>query len=148
MVLVRLRLEGKAGIKYQQLIFDAFWKDTEGRILAKGVTNPFVLSREQKQLADHYYGFVIGLDEGLVDGDPVLADCLWRNLWSNKDNCTPQRLHSLVHYIKRELQSLDIMEGRLLFGGYVKFGELVPLGPIDPNSSIHMNNTVATPNHP
>jgi len=127
MVYVRLRLEGKEGQKYQQLIFNSFWTDVEGRMINLGIDNPIVLSSEQKKLANVYYGFMVGLDEGLVEGDPVLADALWRNMWKMEDTCTPERLHSLLTYIRRELNSLDKSEGRLLFGGLVRWGEPIPL---------------------
>jgi len=92
-----------------------------------GIDNPIVLSSELKNLANIYYGFVVGLDEGLVEGDAVLADALWRNVWHMEENCTPQRLHSLVQYVKREMSNLDQTEGRLIFGGIVRWGEPVPL---------------------
>jgi len=127
MVYVRLRLEGHEGYKYQQLIFNAFWIDVESRMLNLGIDNPIALSSEQKKLANVYYGFMVGLDEGLVEGDPVLVDALWRNMWKMEDTCTPQRLHGLLTYIRRELQSLDKSEGRLLFGGLVRWGEPIAI---------------------
>jgi len=127
MVYVRLRVEGEEGLRYQQLIFDAFWADVESRILNLGVDNPIVLSGEQKKLANVYYGFMVALDEALVEGDAYFADAVWRNMWKMEDTCTPQRLNAMVHYIRKELQSLDKTEGRLLFGGLIRWGDPVPL---------------------
>jgi len=89
---------------------------------ALGITNPIVYSSQQKKLSSWYHGFVVGLDEALVEGDHVFADALWRYLWAQSENCTPARLNSLIHYVRREMKNLDQTESRLLFAGLVRWG--------------------------
>eukprot|EP01118_Nematostelium_gracile_P019768 TRINITY_DN9293_c0_g1_i1.p1 TRINITY_DN9293_c0_g1~~TRINITY_DN9293_c0_g1_i1.p1 ORF type:complete len:127 (-),score=26.72 TRINITY_DN9293_c0_g1_i1:1-381(-) len=123
MIYCRLRLEGFEGLNYQEMIFDSFWEDVESRMIASGISNPFILSSQQKKLSHLYFGFVFSLDEALVEGDAVLADSVWRNLYEMREDATPERLMKWVDYIRRELQNLDKTEGRLLFGGLHHWGE-------------------------
>jgi len=79
-VLVRLRLNQEQ--KFGQSIFNWFWQDTEERLLATGFTNQLSLNIALKKYSKIYFGSVVAYDEGLMKGDAVLADALYRNLFA------------------------------------------------------------------
>jgi hypothetical protein len=85
------------------------------------------LSKENKRYAKFYWGSVLSYDEGLKEGDPYLADALWRNVFAMGEEGNPltiTKLSKLVNYIHRELAILDKDNGAVLEG-------VVAWGPLD-----------------
>eukprot|EP01116_Phalansterium_solitarium_P012017 TRINITY_DN27953_c0_g1_i1.p1 TRINITY_DN27953_c0_g1~~TRINITY_DN27953_c0_g1_i1.p1 ORF type:complete len:304 (-),score=56.58 TRINITY_DN27953_c0_g1_i1:88-999(-) len=130
MLLVRLRQEGKEGNPIGQDIFNAFWKDVERRMVAAGIRNPIILSKELKSHAYQYYGMVVAFDEGLIEGDAVLADALWRNVLDTKAGSV-QQVEQLVIYVKRQLRHLDKMPSELFLQGRVMVWAPIDAEPVE-----------------
>jgi hypothetical protein len=139
MCLVRLRvLDIWSGNKLAQPLINHFWNDVDQRMIGSGVTNPIVLSKENKRYAKIYFGTALAYDEGLLKGDYMLADSFFRyyfvlKILINNRNVfalgqsgvpvTATKLKYLVRYIRRELSNLDKDE-TFLETGVVNWGPL------------------------
>lgn len=122
LVLVRLRLDGHDGQLLADALFQFFWSDVERRLVALGMTNPLIFSKNLTLYTKFYYGTVVALDECLNASDALLADALWRNVFSLSDDVSPRTLAMLVHYVRRELFRLAKHDSAAIFDGRVKFG--------------------------
>jgi hypothetical protein len=56
-----------------------------------------------------------------------------RNLFGGDEKTSLRKLACIVHYVRRELYSLDKIEGSLIIGGYVHFH--APINPSDPHAT-------------
>jgi len=91
-------------------------------MLDSGITNPFVLAKERKAYLKKYYGVLVSYDESLVS-DASLADSLWKNMYTQEDSATPEKLNLLVHYIRRELCNLHQTNIQVIMNGQYKWGD-------------------------
>lgn len=121
LVLVRLRLDGAEGQRLADALFQFFWSDVERRLVALGFTNPLIFSKNLTLYTKFYYGTVVALDESVNGSDALLADAIWRNVFSLSDDVSPRTLAMLVHYVRRELYRLARQDSRAIFDGRIKF---------------------------
>ncbi|PRP87696.1 hypothetical protein PROFUN_02396 [Planoprotostelium fungivorum] len=123
MLEVKSRPYGRDGGQWRIYYNDHFWKDVESRMLGLGITNGLILGREKKRLAKLYYGTVVAYDEGLLHGDAMLADALWRNMYHADKDVNPRILDAFVKYIRREIYELEkIPQEEFVYQGSVKWG--------------------------
>ena len=95
MALARLRVDmmrpGGQGALLSDALFGIFWADAERRLVALGVTNPLILSKNVNVYTRFYYGSCISYDMALENGsDAALADALWRNLLACDPDASPE----------------------------------------------------------
>ncbi len=117
------------------MLFNTFWKDVESRAMAGGVMNPFLLSKTLKELGRIYYGSIIAYDEALVEGDPMLAEALWRNIWGiGNERVDAHVLNQTVRYVRRELKNLESLDSKIFMSGFVNWGTF-PASSLNSNTS-------------
>ena len=91
-------------------------------MLEFGVTNPMSFGKQIKRLGHIYHGACLAYDEGVVEGDSVLAEAIWRNLL----NGTPSELNIydcalVVKYIREQKAHLASCDPKLFERGLVRF---------------------------
>lgn len=85
-----------------------------------------IQSETTRELLHMFYGLVFAYDEGLSQGDDVLAAAVWRNLFhASRSTATAQDLALMVEYIRREVKALDAVDSEHLINrGGVSFGPM------------------------
>lgn len=63
-----------------------------------------------------------GYDEGLVNGDAVLATAVWRNVFKGEKEVDFRGVAEIVSYIRGVLKGLDEMSDESVASGEVVFG--------------------------
>ncbi len=127
--------------RFSQMLFNTFWKDVESRAMAGGVMNPFLLSKTLKELGRIYYGSIIAYDEALIEGDPMLAEALWRNIWGiGSERADAQVLNQTVRYVRRELKNLEALDSKIFMSGFVNWGTFPPSALNSNTSNTNSNN--------
>ncbi|KAJ3414002.1 hypothetical protein HDV05_007209 [Chytridiales sp. JEL 0842] len=101
---VRLRSEGPAGKTIKQEVFNTLWLDVELRLHKSGVRTG--LGKIVSDLISSFYGQTLAYDEGLYEGDAVLASALWRNMCGARD-ISATELKDMVAYVRNHLQNVD-----------------------------------------
>ncbi|XP_049851004.1 uncharacterized protein LOC126324536 [Schistocerca gregaria] len=138
MILVRIRKieDEQISRALAQRVIDAFFLDIERGIVRKThVTNPIILGKSNKQFLRSYYGSMTAYDETLVNGDPTLADALYRNLYGlDISSASCQEIEGLVQYIRRTLHKLDNLSNETFLSGNWCWNE--PPSPSSPLSSL------------
>jgi len=81
MLIVRTRNEGYSGVRYQRRLFHSYWTDIEKRVIGHGVTQTILLGKELKRILRIYHACVVAYDDGLIHGDMVFSDALWRDFF-------------------------------------------------------------------
>ena len=104
------QIEEKEARKTMEEVFNCLWNDAEIRILESGIKDlpgkSFILGKQQKLFLKQYMGMMFSYDEGLVFGDNLLAEALWRNLFF-MENCSAETLAFFVHYVRQQIHQLD-----------------------------------------
>jgi len=123
--LVRLEAEGSDGKQFKKHLVQYFWEDVENRMRLMKVDDRNIQAETSRELLSMFYGLVFAYDEGLKNGDDVLAAAVWRNLFhASKAQATTQDLAVMVEYIRKEVQALDGIDSEaVITRGFITFGE-------------------------
>ncbi len=111
LIVVRLRcLEREAYQNWQQQLVDHFFFEADLMMDVKH----HIKSRMQRQkyLKDLFVtwrGVVLAYDEGVIKGDAVLAEAVWRNLFKGREDVDLRVLAAVVSWMRVILRSLDEM---------------------------------------
>lgn len=95
-------------------------------ISTRGVRNRYL-----KDLWQQWRGVLLSYDEGVINGDAVLAGALWRNVFKGDENADIEDLALVTAFLRGQLKMLDglsdedIGEGRVQFQEPAKFKALV-----------------------
>eukprot|EP00912_Choanoflagellata_sp_UC4_P001920 UC4_evm2s1233 len=133
--MVRLKPEGQEGkYVYKQLV-KLFWQDMEHKMSLFGIHDRNIVKESTREFAAQFYGIVFAFDEGILEGDAVLAAAIWRNLMNaRKHDLRMEDLAIMVAYIRREVKALDEMSSDdVLRKGIVRFGE----PPVMPERTVY-----------
>lgn len=105
---MRLEAEGSDGKQFKKHLVQYFWEDVENRMRLMKVDDRNIQAETSRELLSMFYGLVFAYDEGLKNGDDVLAAAVWRNLFhASKAQATTQDLAVMVEYIRKEVQASD-----------------------------------------
>lgn len=90
-----------------------------------------VRNKYLKDLASQWRGVLFSYDEGLIQGDAVLAGAIWRNVFKGDENVDLELLAQATAYLRGQLRVLDrlmdqeISEGKVVFEDPAKYRSLV-----------------------
>ena len=76
-----------------------------------------------KDLFVQWRGLTAAYDEGLVQGDAVLAAAVWRNVFKGDENVDIRKLGQVVSYVRGVLHQLDRLEDTDIVSADVVFGD-------------------------
>lgn len=119
MVLKRLRLEGKAGKKISQVMYDEFQDEVEHMVRAAGVQ--VRLGKHLSELEKQFYGSCTAYDRAMGrEAREGLETALWRNVFQGEVG-KEAASSRLAKYVQRGVASLSktpseaVLEGRISF---------------------------------
>ncbi|ODV89405.1 hypothetical protein CANCADRAFT_28813 [Tortispora caseinolytica NRRL Y-17796] len=123
MIYVRMRaLNPDLAKLYQQALVDIFNDDIEQRIYSDlKIKSSSRITRYQKDFALQLRGGMLAYDEGLIFGDAVMAQSLWRNLFLGKPDVEVRHLAVMTRYVRTQLYLLDQMTDDQLIRGKATF---------------------------
>jgi hypothetical protein len=81
MFVTKARLESRNGKKIAKELVNHLTSDLEIKLYDAGLKNPVAYERTLKELISAHTGCTIAYDEGFSQGDHVLANALWRNVF-------------------------------------------------------------------
>jgi len=127
MLLVRLRKEPSSSQLTEEL-YTQFWNRAEQKMLdqRRQYQNPMTYSKDLKIYNNMYLGSLFAYDEGLLKGDWVFAEALWRNFY-NMTFPPGTTLASLVRYVRSELEKLHMLPGAFVLAGVTPWRSKDPL---------------------
>lgn len=127
LVMRRLKDEGQDARDLSQSLFDIMFADMDQSLREMGVGDMGV-GPKVKRMAKAFYGRVAAYDQGLAEGDAVLAAALRRNLFRKTEPMEAQ-VAAVAAYMRREDAALAAQELAALMDGRVVFGD--PVVPED-----------------
>ena len=106
---VRLRALGEESAfrQYQQYLLEHFSQAAEEKMLllhtisARSIRNKYL-----KDLFLRWRGVIAAYDEGLIEGDAVLASAIWRNLYKGNEDADWEQIALIVGYMRASIQEL------------------------------------------
>eukprot|EP00029_Vermamoeba_vermiformis_P012810 TRINITY_DN7769_c0_g1_i1.p1 TRINITY_DN7769_c0_g1~~TRINITY_DN7769_c0_g1_i1.p1 ORF type:complete len:299 (+),score=46.13 TRINITY_DN7769_c0_g1_i1:38-934(+) len=128
MVVVRCRslaVEDPRGVTLLETqLASLFWEEVEQEIMLIGETsNPLIVGKNRNLMLKYYMGALVAYDESILDGDAILADAIWRNVFGQDRNITSlENVYKLVEYVRRETHNLETNTQPLLEKGFVAWG--------------------------
>mmetsp|Transcript_20026 Transcript_20026/g.31376 ORF Transcript_20026/g.31376 Transcript_20026/m.31376 type:complete len:328 (-) Transcript_20026:4-987(-) len=126
-------IEGRDAVQYNKGIYEMFWNELEERILDGGVRDvwgtSFIIDRRLKQYLNVYLGIMLALDEGLVRGDTVLAEAIWRNVLIG-DHHTSQTAEFLVQYARQQIATIKKHEDMFMYHAHICWVNLDGYSPV------------------
>ena len=87
-------------------------------MVARGVRNKYL-----KDLWLQWRGILLSYDEGLINGDAVLAAAIWRNVFKASEGTDVADLALVTAYMRQQLKMLDGLSDQEIAEGRVKFGD-------------------------
>lgn len=76
-----------------------------------------------KDLFVQWRGLTAAYDQGIIEGDAVLAAAIWRNVCKGDEDIDLRRLAEIVSYMRSVLSHLDTMEDSVVAQGDILFGD-------------------------
>jgi len=140
---VRLRIEDqKFSDSYEQKIIDYYWKDIEDGLMNEAkVQHPVIALKYSKEHALNYKGYMAAFDIGLYDGDAMLAEAIWRNMYEMKEDVPIEEIGEIVRYIRREIHNLHQLDRNTIERGVLNWGP----PPFCTNSDVQEEKTETIP---
>ena len=117
----RLKREAPPAAELGQAFFDAMFADFDRSLRELG-TGDLSVGREVKKMAQGFYGRIQAYEEGLQNGDAVLAAALGRNLFGTSPSAPASAIASMASYLRREAARLRREDRQQLLAGQVSFG--------------------------
>ncbi|MCJ1307399.1 Protein cbp3, mitochondrial [Agyrium rufum] len=109
---------------WHQHVIDHFSYLAEDRMVVMHRLNArFIRNKFLKDLFVQWRGCMAGYDEGLIEGDAVLATAVWRNIFKADPNFNVQGLAQIVAYMRSCMQELEKIDDRAIAQGEVVFGD-------------------------
>ena len=133
-VSVGLRQIGtKESEKQLKELFQVFWVDAETKMFEWGLKDlpgrALILGKQQKHFLKQYLGCMSAYDEGLVYGDPTMAEAVWRDLLYMEPS-SAKELYFFVQYARQQLSSMAAEKELLARNAHISW---LPL----PQSRVH-----------
>lgn len=122
LVLNRLKAEHEATSDFAQALFDAMFADLDRGLREMGASDIGV-GRRVKDMAKGFYGRIRAYEDGLVAGDPTLAEALRRNLYGTVQP-RPEAVAAMIGYIHAQVKALAEQPIEEFFSGHVKFAPI------------------------
>jgi hypothetical protein len=128
MIIVRCRslaVEDPRGVTLLETqLASLFWEEVEQEIMLIGETsNPLIVGKNRNLMLKYYMGALVAYDESILDGDAILADAIWRNIFGQDRSITSlENIDKLVEYVRRETHNLETNTQPLLEEGFVAWG--------------------------
>lgn len=122
---VRLRcLEKDAWQEWQTQLVNAFFTDAEERMdLVHGMSSRMVRSKYLNGLFETWRGSILAYDQGLIQGDAVLAGAVWRNIFKASEDVDVRKVAAIVSWMRLVLRKFDnMLDSALLYHGNKAFG--------------------------
>lgn len=123
MLTVRLRCFPKehAGIWHQNLLDHFFYAAEDKMDVWHGMTARGVRNKYLKDLLLQWRGLLLSYDEGLMNGDAVLATAVWRNVFKSSEQADIADVALVTAYMRRQLSRLDKMTDDVIAAGQMDF---------------------------
>ena len=109
---------------WHQHLIDHFSYAAEDRmVVLHNISSRMIRNRYLKDLFVQWRGLTARYDEGLVQGDALLATAVWRNIFKGDAEVDLRRLGQVVSYMRNVLSKLDAMDDKGIASGDVVFGD-------------------------
>nr|POF05938.1 cbp3-like protein [Quercus suber] len=124
LVTARLRRFPRAHVAvWHQNLLDHFFYAAEDRMVvwhnlaARGTRNKYL-----KDLFLQWRGVLLSYDEGLMNGDAVLAAAIWRNLFKASEEVDVEDVAIVTAYVRAEMLRLEGLSDEVVSAGQITFG--------------------------
>jgi cytochrome b pre-mRNA-processing protein 3 len=118
----RLKDDGDRANEISQSVFDLMFADMDQNLREMGVGDIGV-SHRIKGMIKAFYGRVSVYDKGVAETtDSQLSDALKRNLY-RKSEPQDEQVLKIVHYIRREIDTLAKQDTQMILEGRVQFSD-------------------------
>ncbi|KAL1843810.1 hypothetical protein VTJ49DRAFT_7520 [Mycothermus thermophilus] len=103
--------EPEAQQAWQAGLVNHFFYQAEAKMeVAHALTSRALRQRYLKDLFVQWRGVILAYDEGVVKGDAVLAEAVWRNLFKAKEDVDVRKLAAVVGWMRASLKNLAEMD--------------------------------------
>jgi cytochrome b pre-mRNA-processing protein 3 len=110
---------------WQQHLLDHFFYAAEDKMtVAHGMHARGTRNKYLKDLFVQWRGLLAAYDEGVYQGDTVLAAAVWRNLFKADDDVDARNLAQVVSYMRHALRDFDDLEDERLWTGELNWPDL------------------------
>jgi cytochrome b pre-mRNA-processing protein 3 len=108
LLVVRFRcLDFDAQQAWQAQLVNHFFFQAEAKMdEVHELTSRTIRQRYLKDLFVQWRGLILAYDEGIVKGDAVLAEALWRNLFKTREDIDVRALAAVVAWVRASLEHL------------------------------------------
>jgi len=113
--------EKNAPIWHQQLVDHFFYLAEEKMAVMHNIASRSIRNSYLKELFDQWRGLSAAYDQGLVEGDAVLAAAIWRNICGAEEDVNLVRLAEATSYVRSVLQGLEELGSENIARGAVIF---------------------------
>lgn len=94
-------------LDYQRYFLEHFSNAAEDKMgLLHGMNARGVRNKYLKEMFIQWRGILFAYDQGLVEGDPVLAGAVWRNLWKADEDVDWTKVALVVGFVRRAISGL------------------------------------------
>jgi cytochrome b pre-mRNA-processing protein 3 len=95
---------------WQGAMVNHFFYEAEAKMdVVHAVTSRAIRQRYLKDFFVQWRGLILAYDEGLVKGDAVLAEAVWRNLFKAREDVDVRALAAVVSWIRAGIQQFGEM---------------------------------------
>lgn len=108
-LIVKLRTlpDQKSFMDHQRYLLEHFSNAAEDKMaLLHGMSARGIRNKYLKELFIQWRGIQFAYDQGLVEGDAVLAAAIWRNLWKADENVDWEKVAMVVAFMRKAIAGM------------------------------------------